>query len=100
MVLLILTIIILFRKLPVSREKIDYKRGVAVILLICGLTTGGTLLATKAKLVETHFPNLAYGYRDNGFVYCFLATWLAKGVGRPAGYSEEMIRGIFTDEEL
>ncbi|MGI6257141.1 MAG: sulfatase-like hydrolase/transferase [Anaerovoracaceae bacterium] len=100
MVALILTIIILFRKLPVSREKIDYKRGVAVILLICGLATGGTLLATKAKLVDTHFPNLAYGYRDNGFVYCFLATWLAKGVGRPAGYSEEMIRGIFTDKEL
>lgn len=96
----VLVIIFLHRKMPVNREKINYKRAIATILLICGLATGGTTLAVKAKLVDTHFPNLAYGYRDNGFVYCFLATWLAKGVDRPVGYSEGAIRGIFTEEEL
>lgn len=97
---LVLIVIFLYRKVPVNKEKINYKRAVAAILLICGIASGGTLLAIKANIVDTHFPNLAYGYRDNGFVYCFLATWLAKGVDRSVGYSQESIQGIFTDDEL
>lgn len=97
--LLLLTIGIMFKKFPKTPEKVNYKRALAAMLLIACIVSGGSLLVVKAKAVDTYFPNLAYGYRDNGFVYCFLATWLDKGVARPAGYSKKSIEAIFTDKE-
>ncbi|MEG0156525.1 MAG: LTA synthase family protein, partial [Anaerovoracaceae bacterium] len=99
LVVVLLVIIILFRKAPKEKEKVNYKRALATLLLIGILTAGYGGLMIKTKVVDTYFPNLAYGYRDNGFVYCFLATWLDKGVSKPFGYSQEFIENIFTEEE-
>lgn len=95
---LIVFILVLWRKAP-KKDKVNYRRDIAAILCILALTFGTSGLVIKAGIVDTYFPNLAYGYSDNGVPYCFINTWLNTGVSRPEDYSEELIDGIFTDEQ-
>ncbi|MEA4922364.1 MAG: sulfatase-like hydrolase/transferase [Eubacteriaceae bacterium] len=99
-VALVLLIIFLFRKVPKLQSKIHYKSAIPAFLIIVLIGASCTGLVVKTKVVDTYFPNLAYGYRDNGFSYCFLATWLDKGVSKPDNYSAKSIRSIFTKKEL
>lgn len=99
-VLLLLLIVVLWRKAPKKKEKINYKRDIAALLCIFALTFGASGLVIKAGVVDTFFPNLAYGYRDNGVPYCFINTWLNTGVSKPADYNKDLIDDIFTDEEM
>ena len=99
-VLLVLLIIVLFRKAPKNKNKTNFRFVIPGLLLIGMITAGATGLAVKAGVIDTYFPNLAYGYRDNGFPYCFAATWLDKGVSRPDPYTKDSIRGIYTKKEL
>ena len=91
---------ILFRKAPRLKEKVNYKKAVATIVLIALITVGAFQAAIRTGVLDTFFGNLAYGYRDNGVPYCFLVTWMDKGISKPDGYSEEQIKGIFNSGEL
>ncbi len=99
-VALVVAIIILFRKAPKMKEKVNYKRAAAAIVIIAVGTFGAFQLAIKAGVLDTFFGNLAYGYRDNGVPYSFLVTWMDQGIDKPDGYSAEEIEGIFTGGEL
>lgn len=99
-VVLILAIILLFRKAPKIKEKVNYKKSVAVIAVIIICTFGAFQAAIKVGILDTFFGNLAYGYRDNGVPYCFVVTWMDKGISKPDGYSAEQMQGIFTGGEL
>ncbi len=98
--LLIFAVIVLFRKAPKLKEKVNYKKAAAVIVIIIVVTVGSIQAAVKTGVLETFFGNLAYGYRDNGVPYCFLVTWMDKGIGKPNGYSEEQMESIFSGGEL
>ena len=93
-------VVILFLKAPVRKNRTNFRAVIPGLLIVCMMMVGGTRLAVSANIVDTYFPNLAYGYRDNGFCYCFVATWLDKGVSRPKNYTAASIRGIFTKKEL
>ena len=97
---LVFAFIILFRKAPKFREKVDYKKAIATIVLIALITVGAFQAAIRTGVLDTFFGNLAYGYRDNGVPYCFLVTWMDKGISKPDGYSEEKIKSIFDSGEL
>lgn len=99
-VALILAIILLFRKAPKLKERVNYKKSVTIIAIVSLVTVGVFQMAIKAGVLDTFFGNLAYGYRDNGVPYCFVVTWMDKGVGKPEGYSAEEIQRIFTGGEL
>lgn len=99
-IVVVLLIIVLLRKAPKNKSKTNYRFVIPGLLLIGMITAGATGLAVKTGVIDTYFPNLAYGYRDNGFPYCFSATWLDRGVSRPDPYTEGSIRGIFTKKEL
>ena len=99
-VVLLFAIVVLWRKAPKKKDKINYKRDIAALLCIFALTFGASGLVIKAGVVDTFFPNLAYGYRDNGVPYCFINTWLNTGVSKPAEYDRDMIDDIFTEEEM
>ena len=71
--------------------------------LIVGLTamavSGGALggswaLAFHTNQLSTLFSNLAVAYQDYGFGYCFLQTWLNKGIQQPYGYGLPEIEHI------
>lgn len=97
---LVLAIIFLYRKAPKLKNKVNYKKAIAAIAIIAIGTFGAFQLAIRTGVLDTFFGNLAYGYRDNGVPYCFLVTWMDKGVSKPSGYSENQIKGIFEDGEL
>lgn len=99
-VVIVALIIISFHKAPVLPEKIHYKRAIPSVIAIIAVCMGIWFGGVKTGLVDSYFPNLAYGYRDNGFSYCFLSTWMDKGVKKPFTYSDKEIRNIFTGSEL
>ena len=92
---LVLAIIFLYRKAPKLKNKVNYKKAIAAIAIIAIGTFGAFQLAIRTGVLDTFFGNLAYGYRDNGVPYCFLVTWMDKGVSKPSGYSENQIKSIF-----
>lgn len=100
LVLLVAGIVLLWLKGPRKKERINWIRNLIVFFIIIAATAGVTNQAIKANIVETYFPNLAYGYRDNGFVYCFLNTWLNTGIPKPGNYSEKEIQSIFTKDDF
>ena len=99
-VLAILFLVLLFLKAPKKKEKVNYRKAVVGILLVAILVSGTTMIGIKSGTMDTFFPNLAYGFRDNGVPYGFLSTWLDRGVDKPRGYSKELIADVFTEEEL
>ncbi len=93
-------VIILFRKAPKIKGKVNYRRSAATIILVFAVTVGSITGGMKIGILDTFFPNLAYAYRDNGVTYSFMITWLRTGISKPANYSEETITGVFKNGEL
>lgn len=96
---LVFGFVILYRKTPKLKEKINYKKACAIIGIILVGTFGALQVGIKAGILDT-FANLAYAYRDNGVPYCFLVTWVDTGVDKPEEYTAEKVRGIFDGKEL
>lgn len=99
-VLVIVALILVFIFMPKHKQKINYKKSVAGVLLLGVLMFGSTDLAINQGWVSTYFGNLNYAYRDYGFPYCFVNTWLNTGISKPKNYNSNAILGIFTKDEL
>ncbi|MCI2061549.1 MAG: LTA synthase family protein [Eubacteriaceae bacterium] len=93
-------LVLIFFKSKKAAAKVVYKKAVPRVLLIIAIAIFATFGCVKTGILDTYFPNLNYGYRDNGFSYCFLATGFDKGVRRPANYSEANVKKIFTTKEM
>lgn len=98
--LVVIALVLVFIFMPKHKQKIDYRKSVVGVLLLGLAMYGSTTLAVNQNWVSTYFGNLGYAYRDYGFPYCFVNTWLNTGISSPSGYSNERIRSIFTREEL
>lgn len=98
-VAVLIVLAVLFLKLPKAAEKVNYRKTAVTYLLVAVISVGGVFGGVQTGVLDTFFPNLAYGYRDNGFNYCFLATWLDKGIDKPRHYTAHSINIIFTEEE-
>lgn len=99
-VLLAVALVLAFIFMPKHKQKIDYKKSIAGVLVLVLAMYGATNLAISQNWVSTYFGNLNYAYRDYGFPYCFINTWLNTGISAPRNYSSDKILGIFTKEEL
>lgn len=99
-VLIIAALVLVFIFMPKHKKKISYKKSVAAVVILCLAMFGATNLAINENWVSTIFGNLNYAYRDYGFPYCFVNTWLNTGISAPKGYSSDEILGIFTKDEL
>lgn len=93
-------VIILFRKTPKLKEKLNYKRITATVIVIIMATFGAVEGGMKIGVLDTFFANLAYAYSDNGVAYSFLITWVKTGIDKPSEYSQSSIEDIFTGGEL
>ncbi|MGX8773554.1 MAG: LTA synthase family protein [Bacillota bacterium] len=98
--LFVLLVIFLFRKTPKSKNKVDYRKAAASIIIIILVAFGSITGGMRLGVLDTFFPSLPYAYRDNGVPYSFMITWVKTGIDKPKDYSEEMIKGIFKDGEL
>jgi len=63
--------------------------GVVATGISAGALCGFWALAFHVDQLSTSFANLAFAYEDYGFPYCFLETWLNKGIREPNGYDQE-----------
>ena len=95
----ILFIVFLFLKMPKEQEERNSLKAVATTVCVWIIMLGCLWGGIRVGVMDTFFPNLPYGFRDNGYYYGFLATWLDKGVDKPKDYTPERMTAIFTDEE-
>ena len=89
-------LILLFWKGPRSTQpaRTRFLTGVAA-LAVSGTLTGGACAAAFATGdLSNQFANLAFAYEDYGFSYCFLQTWLNRGIRRPDNYRRTTVEKI------
>ena len=96
LILSALGLILLFWKGP--RNALPLKKrilvGILGMLVSGGALAGGWALAFQTNQLSTTFANLAFAYEDYGFSYCFLQTWLNKGIHRPSNYSQQSVNNV------
>ena len=78
-------------RLPVRTRILTGAGALAVSSLLMG---GSCALAFATGNLSDQFANLAFAYEDYGFSYCFLQTWLNRGVHRPSGYGRPAVEKI------
>ena len=83
-------------RLPVRTRILTGAGALAVSSLLMG---GGCALAFATGHLSDQFANLAFAYEDYGFSYCFLQTWLNRGVHRPSGYGRPAVEKIVNTVE-
>ena len=96
----LITLVLVFLFMPKHKQKINYLKSIVGIIVLGVSLFGFTNFAINQNWVSTYFGNLNYAYRDYGFPYCFVNTWLNTGISKPANYCSQEILGIFTKEEL
>lgn len=96
LILSALGLILLFWKGP--RNALPLKKrilvGILGMLVSGGALAGGWALAFQTNQLSTTFATLAFAYEDYGFSYCFLQTWLNKGIHRPSNYSQQSVNNV------
>jgi phosphoglycerol transferase MdoB-like AlkP superfamily enzyme len=96
LILLMSFLIYLLVRGPKSHEPFRRRMvaGLAALVLAGAGLSGSWVLAFQMDQLSTSFANLAFAYADYGFPYCFLQTWLNKGVQKPNGYSRKDVQRI------
>ena len=96
LVILLASLVLLFWKGP--RNAVPGRRrafaSMLSMLVACGLLGGSWALAFHTKQLSNVFSNLAFAYEDYGFSYCFLQTWLNRGIHQPSGYSAAAVKQV------
>lgn len=95
----ILLFIYLFLKGPRAAKR-EFKKHIGILICIFAGMACISAGALKAGVVDTYFMNLAYGYRDYGVPYCFISSWVNKGISKPDNYTRGYITGRFDKGEL
>lgn len=96
LLLLLGALVLLFLKGPKDPRpgKLRLRSGLLTLAAVgaaLGLSWGA---AARTNQISGVFANLAYAYSDYGFAYCFLETWLNRGVRRPVNYSARLMKGV------
>ena len=95
-----LLFIALFIFAPRRKGKVYIKRSIAGILVTGLVLVGSSVAAVQSGVVATYFGNLWDAYADYGVPYCFVNTWLNRGISKPTGYSSQMVHDALTPDEL
>lgn len=95
----VVLLVILWRRAPVTREKVRYRAGAGLIAVSAVLVLGMTNGAMKTGLVAVHFGNIGDAFRTYGFPYCFSNSLFNTGISKPEGYGSETME-VIREEEL
>lgn len=100
-VVLIAGLTLLFWKGPrcASPWRARWRTGLASLVLCAAALGGAWALAFQTDQLTTVFSNLAYAYEDYGFPYCFLQTWLNRGISRPFNYGSSVMQDLRVEIE-
>ena len=100
LVALLACFVLIFIFAPKRKEKTNYKKAVIGILIASILAGSSWGIGVKTGAVATYFENLWDAYYEYGVPYCFISTWLNKGVKKPEHYSEEATKKIIEENNL
>jgi len=89
--------VVTFLFAPVRKKKIPYKINAVLFIVIALALFGFTNIGINNRWLSTYFSNLGYAYEDYGVPYCFINTWLNRGISIPKDYSEQLVLSIFED---
>ena len=95
--LFLAAIVLLWVKMPATKERHPIRRRLVTLVYIAVLTallSVSISLALKTNELSRNFMNLADAYEKYGFSYCFMNSLFDKGIGRPDKYSRKVIRHI------
>ena len=92
-------LIMVWRKAPVSKEKVRYRAGAGLLAACLVLVLGLTSAAMKTNLVAVHFGNIGEAFQAYGFPYCFANSLFNMGISKPQDYGTETLETI-RDEEM
>ena len=70
------------------------RTGLAAPALCAAVLSGLWAMAFQEGQLTTVFSNLESAYADYGFPYCFLQTWLNKGIRRPFSYGASVMGNL------
>ncbi|MEA4965452.1 MAG: LTA synthase family protein [Oscillospiraceae bacterium] len=84
-------------QLPPERRLI---RAIAATLAAGACLAGCWAMGFQTNQLSKTFMNLTSAYDSYGFSYCFLQTWLNRGVHRPASYSETKMEKIRDEVDM
>lgn len=92
--LVVMAVTVVWIKLPKYADKIKHLRNIILVVISFGLMmiiieAGFLFGALSAK-----FPNMTIAYKDYGFPYCFVTSFVNKGVEQPDEYSRENVMEI------
>ena len=94
--LTVVVLALLFWKGP--RNQVSSRRrlygGILAMLMNLGVLCCVWAAAFQTNQLSTVFSNLATAYEDYGFSYCFLQTWLNKGISQPMGYGSRSVERV------
>ena len=101
LVLVAAGLVLLFWKGPRSSSPLRTRilTGIGAMAVSGALMGGGCALAFFTGDLSDQFANLAFAYEDYGFSYCFLQTWLNRGIRRPVNYSQKAVADIVQSVE-
>jgi len=87
--------VVAFLFAPKYKGKLYFLPSLLLLGILCLSLFGLTKVGLNERWLSNYFSNLEYAYEDYGVPYCFVNTWLNRGIDAPEGYSEQMIFGLF-----
>lgn len=96
-VLVIASLVVLFKKTPKFEGERKVKRTMLVCILAWVLVVVFTNFNVKHNIISDDFANLGNAYRDYGFAYCFTNSIIDNGISEPDNYSEATMKEIKDD---
>ena len=93
-ILLSITLVYLFLKLPQNRENRSFVKAFGLLIIFIFTSTSLTNMAVTAHTLSDDFENLGYAYENYGFAYCFFNSIVDVGIEQPKNYSEQTINEI------
>ncbi len=93
-ILLVIGLVVLWRRAPIYKNKISYLRNIVIVGIITVVVTLFTQVALSTNVLAANFGNIADAYKDYGFVYCFVNSLVNTGMNKPKDYSPTVIEEI------
>lgn len=81
---------------PKVKGELWFRVNLLLVLVFAISFYGITSIGIEKRWLGTYFGNLGYAYEDYGVPYCFMNTWLNRGIPLPPNYTESKVVSVFS----
>jgi len=80
---------------PKVKGELWFRVNLILVMAFAISLYGVTSIGIEKRWLGTYFGNLGYAYEDYGVPYCFMNTWLNRGIPLPPNYTESNVLSVF-----